>query len=180
MKEKRINPLTVQSKQWLLDALLQLMNEKSYGEITIKELTGRAGLDRKTFYRHFRSKEELLELPLKEVFDQYVGRIADLSDMTSYEVVKAYFDLCRQYADYLTLLHRHGLIMIFLMKLSEYLPVLNDMFKDNPVYRSKTAWELTYEAGGIWNATVRWISTGARETPEEMAGIIGLIAPPLL
>ena len=56
MNMKKENPLTVQSKQWILEALLKLMEEKDYEKITIKELTARADLDRKTFYRNFRSK----------------------------------------------------------------------------------------------------------------------------
>ena len=39
MNMKKENPLTVQSKQWILEALLKLMEEKNYEKITIKELT---------------------------------------------------------------------------------------------------------------------------------------------
>lgn len=69
MNMKKENPLTVQSKQWILEALLKLMEEKNYEKITIKELTARADLDRKTFYRNFRSKEEVLYLQLQEFHD---------------------------------------------------------------------------------------------------------------
>lgn len=46
--DKKENPLAVQSKQWILTALLALMEEKSYNNISIKELTAKAALDRKT------------------------------------------------------------------------------------------------------------------------------------
>lgn len=178
METKKINPLTIQSKQWLLDALLQLMKEKKYNEITIKELTSRAGLDRKTFYRHFKTKDDILNIPIKEAFDKYANDLKKSPILSSHGAIKAYFDLCLMYMDFFRLLNSHGLLMIILTSLSEFLHILNSTYFD-PAYHKKTAWELTYEAGGIWNVTMHWINSGAKETPEEMATIIGSIMPPI-
>ena len=67
MKALKENPVAVQSKQMLLNALLELMEKKAYSSISIKELAECAGLDRKTFYRNFDSKEEVLYLRLQEM-----------------------------------------------------------------------------------------------------------------
>ena len=179
MNTKKVNPLTIQSKQWLLDALLQLMKEKTYNEITIKELTARANLDRKTFYRHFKTKDDILELPSKEIFDKYVEKLESLPQLTSHEVLKTYFHLCLQHIDFFKLLQTHNLQMVILIKLSEYLPMLNDMFLDKQIYSKKSIWELTYEAGGLWNITILWIRNGAKETPDEMARIVNSISSPI-
>ena len=48
------------SRQWLHDALIGLIEEKSYDEISITDITERANLSRNTFYLHYKSKEELL------------------------------------------------------------------------------------------------------------------------
>ena len=42
-------------------ALVELMREKSYNDITIKEIAERALVNRNTFYRHFRDKDDLLK-----------------------------------------------------------------------------------------------------------------------
>lgn len=104
MNMKKENPLTVQSKQWILEALLKLMEEKEYEKITIKELTARADLDRKTFYRNFRSKEEVLYLQLQELCDLYIQMLQDLPQLSAYSVTEAYFSLCWQYAHFFMLL----------------------------------------------------------------------------
>ena len=44
----------------LRTALLELLVEKSFEQISITELTARAGLSYTTFFRHFDSKEALL------------------------------------------------------------------------------------------------------------------------
>mgnify|MGYP001144944150 CR=1 FL=1 len=168
MNMKKENPLTVQSKQWILEALLKLMEEKDYEKITIKELTARADLDRKTFYRNFRSKEEGL-------CDLYIQMLQDLPQLSAYSVTEAYLSLCRQDAHFFILLKRNNLLFLVLQKFDEYLPAINDLFLSNPVYRGKSKLELIYQAGGFWNITIHWINDGMEESPEEMAEVISRI-----
>lgn len=54
------NPVAIQSQKWLVTALLDLMKEKPYNKITIKEIAEKADLDRSTFYRNINSKEAVL------------------------------------------------------------------------------------------------------------------------
>ena len=79
MRKRKENPISIQSKQWLLDALLTLMEEKDFQSITITELTERACLDRKTFYRNFRSKEDVLFLKFQELCQLYISELHSLS-----------------------------------------------------------------------------------------------------
>lgn len=50
------------SERHFVHALLSLMEEKDFREITVMELAERAEYDRKTYYRHFKSKEDILLL----------------------------------------------------------------------------------------------------------------------
>ena len=77
MKSVKENPIAVQSKQWILKALLVLMAEKDFSKITVKELAKRADLDRKTFYRNFNSKEEVLYLILEEMCQRYIQMLQE-------------------------------------------------------------------------------------------------------
>ncbi len=53
-------PIAVQSRKMLVEALLALMQEKPYQDISICELTERATLSRRTFYRLFDAIDEIL------------------------------------------------------------------------------------------------------------------------
>jgi AcrR family transcriptional regulator len=53
------NPIALQSKRWIMESLIELMNKKTFQEITISELTAHADLGRRTFYRNFTSKEDV-------------------------------------------------------------------------------------------------------------------------
>lgn len=177
MRTRKENPISVRSKQWILEALLNLMEEKNFSSITIKELSERADLDRKTFYRNFRSKEEVLFLQLQELCQLYVEKLQELSEFTAYTLSKAYFDICKSHIRFLLLLNRHNLLPLALLKFNEYLPELNELFLSKPAYRNKSNYELAYQAGGFWNVTIRWLNDGGKETSEEMAAIMSSIMP---
>lgn len=177
MENRKENPIAVQSKKWMLDALLNLMEEKDFHSISITELSERAGLDRKTFYRNFRSKEDVLFLKLHELCQLYIEKLQELSQISAYTLSKAYFDICVSNIHFLTLLNRHNLLPLALLKFDEYLPTLNDLFLSNPTYRNKSKYELSYQAGGFWNITIRWLNDGGQETAEEMARIMSAIMP---
>lgn len=49
-----------QTKETILEAFLSLMTEKPVREITVSEICERAGLNRTTFYKHYRSTEDIL------------------------------------------------------------------------------------------------------------------------
>lgn len=51
----------VQTRRALREALLQLLDEKPLGEITIREIAATAGVNYTTFFRHHPSKEGLLD-----------------------------------------------------------------------------------------------------------------------
>ena len=110
------------------------MSEKDFSAITVKELSKRADLDRKTFYRNFRSKEEVLYLILEEMCQRYIQILKELPKLCAYECTKAYFSLCVEYADFFMLLKHHNLLPLVLMKFDEYLPALNNIFINDPAY----------------------------------------------
>ncbi len=173
----RINPIKMQSRKWLLDALIYLMKEKEFRKISIKEITDKAGLDRKTFYRNFKSKEEVLEMPIQEACLDYVKVLENLPELSSHYLSVAYFSICHKYLDLFRLLNQNGLFLMVLLKFDEYLPYLNNLFANSPNYRYKSDYELVYQAGGFWNATLHWINNGTKETPEEIAEIISSLMP---
>lgn len=58
------------TKKLLREALTELMNEKTLENITIKDLTERADLNRGTFYLHYRDIYDLLEQSEDEILQK--------------------------------------------------------------------------------------------------------------
>jgi AcrR family transcriptional regulator len=69
------DPRTVRSRQALHAAMLTLLDEKPFADITIRALAAEAGIGYTTFFRHHPSKESLLEA----VAAEQIGVIIDLA-----------------------------------------------------------------------------------------------------
>lgn len=60
------------TKQAIRNTLKEMIYEMEYDQITIKELTTRAQINRKTFYLHYRDLDELLAELQEEVADTFI------------------------------------------------------------------------------------------------------------
>ena len=69
------NPSAIRSKQEITEAMLRLMEKESYNDITVKQIVLEAGVVRKTFYRNFDSKEDLLDAIINSVMDDYIKEL---------------------------------------------------------------------------------------------------------
>lgn len=63
------------TRAWLLETLLDLIESKDYSEITITELTERAGIARQTFYRNYDSMDDILLSRLNGIIDEYLEKV---------------------------------------------------------------------------------------------------------
>ncbi len=54
----------------LRDVLMSLIIEKGYERISIKDITERAGIDRTTFYLHFKDKDNLFQKAQRGIVDE--------------------------------------------------------------------------------------------------------------
>ncbi len=170
--------LAAQSKEWILQALLLLMDKKAFKDITVKELAERAGLDRKTFYRHFETKENVLNFYMNAICREYMTDLKKQPSLTTYTISLSYFSVLKKHLSFFEKLERNNLSFFLLLALDEYLPDIHKLFasnncKDNPLYYSEYA--LSYYTGGFWNLSTRWIRDGAKKSPQEMAALVAMV-----
>ncbi|MBQ4447061.1 MAG: TetR/AcrR family transcriptional regulator [Clostridia bacterium] len=76
----------------LRQALLCCLNEREYRDVTISELSGRAGINRTTFYLLFGSKEELFKETCRSLVGLWFQRFFDLNIIRDTDSEKALFD----------------------------------------------------------------------------------------
>lgn len=69
-RSARIDPRVRRSRRALKEALLALLREKDFDAISVQDITGRAELNRATFYLHYQDKEELLTQTMTDVLDE--------------------------------------------------------------------------------------------------------------
>ncbi|QKW12590.1 TetR/AcrR family transcriptional regulator [Verrucosispora sp. NA02020] len=65
-----MDPRVARTRTSLQEALLALARERPLDEIAVGDITGRAGINRSTFYQHYDDKEQLLTAALKSAVDR--------------------------------------------------------------------------------------------------------------
>jgi len=93
MIEKRKTDLRVyKTKKAIIETFKQMVLEMDAGDITIKELTDRALIHRKTFYLHYNSIESLYDEIFADVMEDYYKEIDKLEkDAPFTETNKVFF-----------------------------------------------------------------------------------------
>lgn len=91
---KKIDRRVIRTRQSLGDALINLTLDIGYDNITIKKLTQYADIGYATFFRHFKSKDELLLFVLQSVLDDLTTMMKP--EMSPYEQALVMFRYIEQ------------------------------------------------------------------------------------
>lgn len=172
MKTQELKKYTKRSlftRQCIGDALISLMKEQSFEEITTSDICKRAGISRMTFYRYFCTKTDALNNYIQEVFNSYVQTI-ELP--ITIEKLKSYDHILNS----VIFFERYAAFTLMLDKLNQYQLLqnaVNTYFEEYiaPNY-SGSVYDLYFYSGALLNVYVKWKENGRKESPEEMASIL--------
>ena len=170
-----MNKQKQQSRNWLTQSFLILMEEKPYKEISITKICEKAGLSRKTFYRNFKTKDELLNEYIKDLCIEYFHQFKHRDDVYLNRVSKIFFSFWGEHKDFLYLLYKQDLLYILLIQFNKLLPQIYLRYKAF-LLDTKDKTEIEYiayfNAGGFFNLLVKWLENECKNSPEEMVEII--------
>ena len=80
MPQNVVDRRVQKTRKLLQDALIELVAEKGYESVTVREILDKANVGRSTFYAHFQDKDQLLHSildRLDELFEQHNKRLLD-------------------------------------------------------------------------------------------------------
>ena len=164
------NPSAVRSQKEITDALLALMHEHPYNEITIKQILLESKLARKTFYRNFDSKDDVLISLLKKNLDEYF----DIVNNARGGVLTTIFEFADRNQELLMLLDKNDMMHIVLQCLNSFSAVmLRDQNKElNPFSKLFEGLDQDYlvalNIGAVWNVISLWVHRGMKESPDSI------------
>ncbi len=108
----------------LLNAMLDLLKEKSFEDITVNELCNRALVGRGTFYKHFSDKYDFFSFVLGEMFSYYLEEAEkeiDDSDACAYynAFFSAYLQFIETNSEYFSPLTSNSMTSVMLFTTSD-------------------------------------------------------------
>lgn len=80
MEDKKPDLRVIRTRKLLMDAFFKLSSEKKFDDITIKDITNEAMVNRSTFYSHFQDKYDLMDASITEYIIKNV-----VEDLKSFE-----------------------------------------------------------------------------------------------
>ena len=183
VEDKRIT----RSKAALRDALVQLIDERGWGNFSASDLCARANLNRGTLYNNFGDMEGLLTVLEDDVMadlERITSSMGDIqiADMVRYRRGKVpmpllvdLFDCLREQGDFLHAVLGPGGDPAFSPRLREGVcteilqTVLHEHYRNDP--EPIVQYYVAFYASAYMGVIVRWIETGMQESSEDMARI---------
>ena len=174
---KKKSAKTEQTKQNLKDAFWQIYAEKDLSEITVKEITDKAGLNRGTFYAYFQDLPDILQQIEDEFIDRFVERLS--SAMTAFEGMnpidsneELLLDLYRDHNSPTGILIWKRANYRFILKVKSALKtVFQKYLPENIINHPDYEYVIEYLMAGQLAMISLWMKKGQDKTPEEMIAL---------
>ncbi|MBQ4900899.1 TetR/AcrR family transcriptional regulator [Paenibacillus sp. Marseille-P2973] len=169
--DKRISRSTAALRQ----ALLDLMADKAFHAISVKEIVEKAGYNRGTFYAHYESKEMLLD----DVFSKLIDELKQ-SFRAPYEEVEMFridelpansvkiFDHFYRSSSVYTILFKSEVLPLFKEKISASLMQIAAEDLDYTHDSINREFLLIYSMNALLGLVFHWIESGFQYSPDYM------------
>ena len=155
-------------KNNIVRALIDLMKEKPYEEISISEIALQAGVSRVSYYRNYGSKEDILTETLKTLMARFSEEISAMPLHTPVRrIMTVFFRIARENQAFFCLLYQAGMdrqlqegLDSFILS-SGHFPAL-DRRRTYPAYLF---------SGALFRLLIQWYAKGMTENDSELSNI---------
>lgn len=163
-------------RQRQLESCLQeLMLTQEYSQITVGDISDRAGISRKSFYRYFNSKEGCLCALLDHaIFDGSSYYLPNHIDSRSpYMIYERFFQFWKEKRNLLDALSRNGMNARLVERMVLYVMKEEQDFRIFLKKQDKNAHERSlFYIGGIMSLMLDWYRTGFSKSILQMSQIL--------
>ncbi len=154
------------TRRYIVEALFKLMEKKDFRDITITELTAKAGVGRATFYRNFADKESVIVYFFNRAKTDFSAdkRFIPRCDRDFYEVILSVLRELKRNLAAVTLLRKSRLEYL-------YLDYLNASFAadfENSAKPQNPFLPYGY-SGALYNISMKWVDGGCESPVNEVA-----------
>jgi len=154
-----------QTEYWIKDSLVDLLDIYSFDEITVKQIVATAKISRPTFYRHYSTKDDVLEDLVNDIISGYIESTNNNSVLEFDNVLENYFNYFESKKDTMRILIKANLADYFTSAFTKKFIV---EIKDTPAPWRK--WDndlqvsigVQFATGGLINVLIGWIATDCK------------------
>lgn len=157
------------TRHYIVTALFKLMHEYEYEKIKVTDIVAKAGVGRATFYRYFKSKEDVIIYYFVRSTREFVSgqRIFPRCKEDHVVIATDTLTMFKQNKEPLKLLKRAHLTDL-------YLDYLNKRFAQNfeRDNNDKNRYLPYLYAGMLYNVSMKWLEDDCKEDAQTLAAMI--------
>jgi len=174
------DPRILRSRRMLMDALVRLLTQKEFEDISIQEIADEATLNRATFYLHYPDKNALLQAMTAARFRDLIARRGLCFTNCDGALRAIALGVC----DYLAESTGCPAQLAKMPLEGSIIPVVEGMFLEGAAHHEMppgvdSALLATTAAWAVFGAARRWFQTPNRIPAEEMAAKIETLVKPI-
>ncbi len=174
MISKKIDRRKQYTRMVLKDSLLQLLKEKQFSAITVKEICETADINRSTFYAHYADQYELLEKIEKELIDDlnlylssYDFKEKDEMLLMTEKIIE-YFSTKKDEVQILLNTNGNSSFLLKVMEVAQY--YITKRWKEfERIDEEMSEFLSLFIVSGSVQVMKLWLNEGMEKTPKEMA-----------
>lgn len=156
------------------NALIALIEEKTIGEVTVREVLDRAGVGRSTFYVHYSNKDDLFLSVLEQGLEMWTTTLRRQQEKSNRvaPVAEFFAHVASAKRLYRALVNSGRIDTFFELAQGYFARGIEQRIKESPGLRNLHQHELSAcsnaFAGGLLSLLRWWLDCGARESPRAM------------
>lgn len=173
-----------QTLECIRESMISLLEEKEYGRIQMKEIAEKAHVGRKTLYRYFDSKEQIIKYIAESLMDRFTQEIQNRNgeELTLKGVTYAFFLFINDNKAEFKLLKKARLLSYIEDNLFELISEVASKTKFKGMtadevqemqksQKPENKYALYYTLAGYWCVAMTWIDESDSLEPNEIAEI---------
>ncbi len=178
MDKTNVDRRVLKSRGAIKQAMLELMSEKNFDDITIQEIADRANVNRGTIYLHYADKLDLLDKLIEEHIEEMRTIAAWACELDWIEATRIFFEYFKQHYRFFST-----------MLVSKAAPSFRSRFMDYLIESFRNEWEreqgndpridreimLRFVATAYVGVVEWWIMSGMPHSPAHMAEQVGML-----
>lgn len=170
MDQPKTDPRVLRTRKLIMDAFIKLSETKEFSDITVKNITEEAMINRATFYYHFQDIYDLLEKVLSEVlmFDlnYELYKDSELEEETLIQIFSTITDFQKSLSTRCYRGYEETIARIIRDQLEV---ILHKMLLRKADLKETETLKITAAilGWGIYGASVEWRKSGMTESPED-------------
>ncbi|HIZ65342.1 MAG TPA: TetR/AcrR family transcriptional regulator [Candidatus Blautia pullicola] len=166
------NPIAIQSKQWLAQALTELMYTKKYTTITILDICKKADLSRQTFYNLFQSKEDILRFYLEQAYEKEFHRLQNMSCITMKSILDCFTHVLKNNHQLLKLMVANNLENIITSEIAKCIQLYANKFSVQSPKDTTFVYGVSFLSGALAETIFCWFKQEDSISPEELTSLL--------